>query len=142
MKESTKEEQRLLISLGIVAAAVTSATIHLPGGSLFALAQVALFFSATLAFLYIIFSAAELKYENQDDINWLLVNNQLRKASFNYSINSFGFFSIFFLAYALSRLLKHLGVNSHYYRWGLIITLILLLAYQGLLLRFKKSRGL
>lgn len=83
------DQQRLVITLGIIAAAIGVYAIpeHKPAGWL--IIQVAITVQATLAFLYIIFTAASLKYKGTGSLFDINPPSKVRYWFYDQSIEMF-----------------------------------------------------
>lgn len=109
------ENNRLILALGIV---TTSASIFVSQGwqkpqLILGITLSALLFSSLLAGIYLILSAASLKYKDNDSIGNIPFTDKFRAHCYDYAVNVFGYFFILLLVTIIDIKLKewHL-VNS------------------------------
>src|SRR3990167_4272043 len=104
--EEKKEDQRLLVSITIVATAISAIAV-LPGG-LWNFLKFTLSFSATYAFFYLLMTASHLKYSDKyrGTIWEFEFPKRFRKSAYDNSIDIFGVNAFIFLAFVSYDLLK------------------------------------
>lgn len=142
MISKTDDERRLIIALGITATSVGAFALDISRQfpELVQLALVTLYVSGFLSFLYIIFTAARLKYDHYDNdsIGTIPYTEGVRKFCFDYAINIFGYNFILWMAIVVGHILKKQGIETHYFRYGLLITFIILMIYVSVFAMAKK----
>ena len=89
MNDGAKDQQRLVISLGIVAAAVGVYTIPSGDNVALALLRTAITIQAVLAFLYILYLASSLKYSGSGSLFDITIPRKLGILFYDHSIEMF-----------------------------------------------------
>lgn len=136
----TGENQRLTIALGIVATGIAVKTLDLSKGSLSYLTGLiagTLYVASVLAFVYLLLTAAKMKYKDNDAIGSVPFTESTRRFCYDFAINAFGFNFVVWLGYVVGLGLKQVGIERHYYRYGVVCSAAVLLIYTVLVIWMK-----
>lgn len=94
-----KESQRIVIALGIVAS-VAATIVALPnGGIVITVIKATLTWSGVWSFLFILMTAANMKYKNAGSIGDLNFTEKFRGKCFDLSVDAYGVNFIFIMTY-------------------------------------------
>jgi hypothetical protein len=83
------DQQRLIISLGIIATAVAAYAITGPDNAIWILLRSAISIQAALAFIYVIYLASSLKFEGSSSLFDIKIPAKIGKISYDQSIEMF-----------------------------------------------------
>lgn len=141
---SSKEDKRLAISLGIVATCVAVLALDFPRSAplLIGFALVALLASATASAIYLVLSAATLKYDRKerDSIGLVPFTEKFRRGCFDYSVNIFGTFFMIALIVGIDQLLRKLQLGgAHTFIYACLILTCIFILYLGFFYRRKSK---
>jgi|GEM_PF-2211404 len=96
-----KESQRIVVALGILAS-VVAVIATLPNGDIVITGiKVALGLSGFWSFLFILMTAANMKYQNVGSIGDLTFTEKFRGKSFDLSVDTYGINFIFVMTYLI-----------------------------------------
>ena len=144
MRDDKVEDRRLTVSLGIVAAGIAvkawGLSVDWHHKTLVGTAVGTLYISSGLAALYLLLTMAAMKYKENDRIGGVPFTDKFRRFCFNFAVDAFGFNFLVWLSLVVGLLLKHFGVEVHYFRYGMLVAAITILLY-ALVVEWRKARG-
>ena len=116
------EELRIIVTLGLLATIIGGIAL-LPSDGLWPAIKTLSAISGVFGFLYVVWTAALLKYSRNNEIGQIAISNNRRKSFYNLSIDIYGYLVATLLAYGSAYIFgwrNGVGLNSVQILFGIL----------------------